>query len=103
MEINTIQMILSALGGGVLSVFLTYIINSRKQGVSEFELIIQERKEIADGLEIRLVTLEKEIQSLRLREIEQREEIVELKHQIIILKLKYPDDFGMDLKVKSSD
>tara|TARA_R110000796_G_scaffold162344_1_gene279128 strand:- start:8809 stop:9093 length:285 start_codon:yes stop_codon:yes gene_type:complete len=90
MDIGIVQIVASALGGGLISVVLAYLINKRKQGASEFELIIKERKAIADDLEERLDKLEVEIERLRQREIEQREEILSLRNQLAIFEIQHP-------------
>jgi hypothetical protein len=84
MELNEIvRYSLSAIGGGALASFLTFRVSLKKQKLTEFEVLINEYKDLHDNLSDRVQALENELHQLKIVEIKQREEIISLKELTI--------------------
>lgn len=81
-----IQPVLTFLGGGFIAVYLNNKLANRKEGTNEFQVLVNEYKSIADGLNKRIDGLEDEIKVLRERENQQALEIVKLRNQLIIFE-----------------
>lgn len=92
MDITTIIVaIVSSIFGGGIGVFFTYKINSRKQGVSEFQALLNERKEIQIDLKNRVAVLEKEVRDLQGQLKDRDTEVQTLRHQLMIFESSHID------------
>jgi PAS domain-containing protein len=83
--------IISTIFGGGLASYLTFKIGLKKQGLSEFEKLIEEYKILRESLQKRVDCLEDDIERLREVNTHQREEIVTLRHQLQLFESSHVD------------
>lgn len=86
-----IQGIGAALAGGAVGAFLTYKLGVRKQKSSEFEILLNERKQITKDLTERIEKLEVQIEAFREREAASKQEIQNLRHQLLMFESSHTD------------
>lgn len=92
MELSTIlQLVFTALGGGLIGTFLTFKLNNRKQKASEFQMLLKERKDITEALTNRMDSMEVELRRLREKEAEQAKEISSLRNQLMLFESSHID------------
>jgi len=92
MEIgSTIIGIISAIAGGGLGSFFTYKTNASKQNSSEFEILVQEYKDIVSALKIEVTALRTEVDDVKLILEHRNKEIVNLRNQLIIFESSHSD------------
>lgn len=78
-DLSIFKYIASILAGGGLATILNYFINRKKQNLSEFEILMQEHKDLRKYLNEKLEEYEKKIEILEIENHRLHEEIIKLK------------------------
>lgn len=79
------------IGSGLAGVLLAFKLGSRKQDTSEFNILVDKYKELLDKTELRLNTIEEEMEILRKENSDQKEEISKLRTQLMIFEGSHLD------------
>lgn len=85
---NVIVGVLSALGGGALASFLTFRISLKRQRLTEFEVLIEEYKQMKNALEDKIVILERRVQNLETESAAHIKEVLTRDKKIMELEQK---------------
>ena len=85
-----INLVAAVAGGGVSSYFI-YKIANKKQGTSDFQVVIENYKTLLDKFEEKIANLEFEISEMRKVERLQSDELSSLRSQLLIFESSHSD------------
>lgn len=83
--------IVSALFGGGIGAYFTFKINTRKAKTSEFQILLDERREVTSALTHRIKELEDDREKDRFKISELEKEVQTLRHQLMIFESSHID------------